>query len=452
MRELVVDFSAALKSAGVEVSPAETLDAARALVKCGYASRDVMRSVLRTTCVKNIEDEEEFDRVFEAFFATGEEGANAEAGQGTQSDIEQLESLLSGNQQAAEGESEGAPGIAQQLERASKGAQLDRMQYSTQKNVFLRRVLDQTEFDQLEAELRQLEQDGKGDGMRAAMLRTRMDMLRQGATTQVTRAFELYGDRGGKRLRAGMLRNMDVNRIDRAYYQDVLTLVRKLAKRLVKKHRHSATRGKAVRLDTRRTMHKAAGSDWVPFHLQMRRRRKRAPQVIVVCDISGSMRASARFFLMFVYALVEAVGDIRSFVFSSNCAEVTHNFRNMNVASAIEKALKDHGGGSTDYNCALRELNEQVAKHVHRDTAVLILGDARNNHGPTGSEHLQEIAGRGGRMLWLNPEMRIRWGTGDSVMPTYDTIVSQSYQVGNLRQFEGVLDELLHFCDRVWRS
>jgi uncharacterized protein with von Willebrand factor type A (vWA) domain len=163
----------------------------------------------------------------------------------------------------------------------------------------------------------------------------------------------------------------------------------------------------------------------------------------VLCDVSGSVRAYARFLLLFLYGLGDVLPRVRGFVFSSQLAEITELFGQNRPEVAIELALKQWGYGSTDYGVALRGLLESTGRELDSGATVVILGDGRNNRGDPAMDALREIGQRARRVVWLNPESVSSWGTGDSEMLRYRSCVSEARTVRTLAQLERFADELL---------
>jgi uncharacterized protein with von Willebrand factor type A (vWA) domain len=159
--------------------------------------------------------------------------------------------------------------------------------------------------------------------------------------------------------------------------------------------------------------------------------------------VSGSVANYARFMLMFLYSLEEVMPKVRSFAFSSDLAEVTDLFERNKIEDAISKTLRDYGGGSTDYGQALLDFRKNCLDDVDNRTTIIILGDARNNYGEAHGEVLKEMYDRCKRLIWLNPESRLSWSTGDSEMRKYMAYSHQVEECNSLIHLERVVGNLL---------
>ena len=151
-----------------------------------------------------------------------------------------------------------------------------------------------------------------------------------------------------------------------------------------------------------------------------------AHAVVVLCDVSDSVRAAARFLLVLVYSMQEAFSRTRSFVFVRDVAEATALFDERPIEEAVSEAFAGNlpGGGpgigaSSDYGRSLAGFRDRHLDAIDRRTTVVVLGDARNNQNDPRADALKAIAQRAARVVWLNPEPRPSWGLGDSEMERY---------------------------------
>ena len=216
-----------------------------------------------------------------------------------------------------------------------------------------------------------------------------------------------------------------------------------MAKKLANMHSRRKKNFRRGKLDIRKTIQDNWVNQGVLFNLRWSYKKIDKPKIIVVCDVSGSVGAYARFMLMFLFSLTEVVSKIRAFVFSSNLGEITEDFKTNTLENAIEGALSKYGGGSTDYSSALSDLVSICIDEIDKKTTVVILGDARNNFGPDKAELLKLVKDRAKQVYWLNPEGTYRWNTGDSVMNTYSAYCTKVFECGTLTQLERVIGTLL---------
>jgi hypothetical protein len=178
-------------------------------------------------------------------------------------------------------------------------------------------------------------------------------------------------------------------------------------------------------VDVRRTMRASLQTGGVPVVLKYRPRRPRRPEIYVLCDVSTSVTSASVFFLSVLHALHDTFRKMRSFVFIERVSEVTDIFaheRNFKVVS--EQISSDAGvadiSGYTDYGRVWSEMLELVGEDLHPRATVIVLGDARTNGRDPRADLFAQVAARAGRTFWLNPEPRLYWNYGDSVIAAYE--------------------------------
>jgi hypothetical protein len=213
-------------------------------------------------------------------------------------------------------------------------------------------------------------------------------------------------------------------------------LARRLARRLAMKRRH-ARRG---RLDVRRTVRASLSTGGVPFDTRFKHRSIHRPELFLLCDISGSVAAFARFTLMFVHAFQAQFSRVRSFVFVDTLDEVTHLFHEEDFLVAVDRMQSEADvvwlDGHSDYGTSFERFWSANQSAITPRASVLILGDARNNYRESASWVVKEMRKKAKRLYWLNPEPTMYWDTGDSIAAEYARHADGMIEVRNLRQLE----------------
>lgn len=455
MSELLGDFLKALRAADVRVSSAEGIDAAAVFAEVGLADRGLLKIAWSQALAKTPDDKVRFDDCFERFFqsaalqaldtpgssaenneadpapAEGGEGSEGGAGSTGQAGAP-LDALLTSGDRAA---------LQLALADAARQARVSEIRLFTQRGLYARRMLDIMGLEGVEERLRRLRDRG-ADG-EVQRLRAQLDVLREEVLAYVERQIVLMTANAGTRLREEILQEIPLARAEHGDFRVMQGLVRKLAKRLVALHsrrRKVADRG---HLDVRHTIRRNIEFDGLLFDIVWRRRKIERPKVIAVCDVSGSVANVARFLLLFLYSVTEVLPAVRAFVFSAQLAEVTKLFETAKVEDAVATTLRRHGWGSTDYGRAFAELAELTLDDIDHRTTVLILGDARSNRGDPGHRDLRRIHERARRVIWLNPEPRAFWNTGDSEMRRLGAACDRVESCRSLKHLERIVSELL---------
>jgi uncharacterized protein with von Willebrand factor type A (vWA) domain len=202
-------------------------------------------------------------------------------------------------------------------------------------------------------------------------------------------------------------------------------VVAQLRKRLATHGVQARGARRHAHIDVRRTMRASLQTGGVPVELRFRPQRPRRPEIYVLCDVSTSVTSASVFFLSVLHALHDAFRKMRSFVFIERISEVTDVFERERDFKAIsEKVSSDAGvadiSGYTDYGRVWTELLELIEDDLHPRATVIVLGDARTNGRDPRADVFAQISARAGRTFWLNPEPRLYWNYGDSVIAAYE--------------------------------
>jgi uncharacterized protein with von Willebrand factor type A (vWA) domain len=186
-----------------------------------------------------------------------------------------------------------------------------------------------------------------------------------------------------------------------AVYRLTVQIARRLARRISRRRRPSARRG---RLDLRRTL-RANLTRGDLIDLRYRRRKRRKVRLVLLCDVSGSMDLYSRFLLQFLFALQSVFSRVETFTFSVHLTRVTEYLRTRSYREVLRRltAVRDWSGG-TRIGESLAEFNRRWPGLVDRRTIVIILSDGWDTGDPeTLAAELLRIKRRAGRVIWLNP-------------------------------------------------
>jgi len=201
-------------------------------------------------------------------------------------------------------------------------------------------------------------------------------------------------------------------------------VVAQLKRRLATQGTELRGRKRHAHVDVRRTMRASLQTGGVPVELKFRPQRPRRPEIFVLCDVSTSVTSASTFFLSVLHALHDSFRKLRSFVFIERISEVTEVFeRERDFKAASEAVSRDAGvadiSGYTDYGRVWTEFLATIEDELHPRATVIVLGDARTNGRPPRDDVFAQITARAGRTFWLNPEPRLYWNYGDSVIAAY---------------------------------
>ncbi len=447
-------FLQVARGAGLRISAAEGIDAARAVDLVGYADRTLLKDALGLVLAKTTEEKALYDETFELYFRSAEvpgrrdeqrnaaptqtEAQGAEAADGEEQSGgagSGLARLLERNDRAA---------LAAAMEAAAREAGVEKIRLFTQKNLYIRQVLERMGLREVEREVSALRSSGSDDdAQRGQRLAEALERLRDSVRDRIERSMLLHARAEGEQLRERMLRSTRLANIDPTQHERMRILVRKMAKRIATRYATRRRRHERGQLDVRRTLRRNMGWGGVPFVTEWKQRRIEKPRVMVLCDVSGSVAWVAQFLLMFIYALTEVLSDIRSFAYCDSLIEVSEILERNPIDAAVDEVAETMGFGMSNYGTSFEDFEKGWMDQVTSKTSVIILGDARGNDTDPRTDILERIAQRARRVIWLNPEPRSAWGTDDSDMFRYAPYCSLARVCGTLNDLERVITDLL---------
>jgi uncharacterized protein with von Willebrand factor type A (vWA) domain len=223
----------------------------------------------------------------------------------------------------------------------------------------------------------------------------------------------------------------------------VAPLARTLATRLAARRRRS----RAGAIDLRKTLRKSMSTGGVPIDLVLRKPRPARPELVVLCDVSGSVAGFSHFTLLLVHALRQQFSRVRVFAFIDTTDEVTHLFGpDADLAVAVQRITREAGvytrDGHSDYGNAFVSFTENFHNVLSPRSSLLVLGDARNNYRNPAADVLAHMVTASRHAHWLNPEPRHLWGSGDSAVPRYEGVITM-HECRSAKQLASVIDQLL---------
>ncbi|MCM3886473.1 VWA domain-containing protein [Frankia sp. R82] len=469
-----VDFIAALRRAGVPVSSAETVDAATAIGAMGWADRDAVRAAFAATLVKRPLYRSAFDTLFDLYFpprigdgvSLDPSGPDATAGDGvggppedapppeelSPEDLESLRRALRDQLLDAlrDGDDEALRSLARDAVTSFGGGTAG----SSGRSWYLYRALRAMSAETLVADLLGALLDGTERGGLAERVarQTISDRIRtfeEMVAAEVRR--RMAEERGIEAVERSAVGPLD-DQVEflRASQRDLVELRRQvypLARRLATQLTARRSLGRTGRLDFRRTVRASLATGGVPVETKYRPRKPHKPELVVLCDVSGSVASFAHFTLMLTHALREQFSKVRAFAFIDTTDEVTRFLRGLDLGDMMARISAEADlvwyDGHSDYGHAIDAFAERYGEAVGPRTSLLILGDARNNYRPTSAQVFRRLCDQARHSYWLNPEPRSYWGSGDSATDVYADLVDEMVECRNIAQLEQFIERIL---------
>jgi len=423
-----------LRSEGVAVGTSEILDAFSALDEVSWTDQRDFRESLAATIAKSQEDRRIFELLFDRHFFRAAEGEALELGtpeerfEGDGGDRIDLDELREAIRQAITAGNDGQMRDLARLAMMAFGRQGERSGVIGVDVQRIRRSLG-------------LQARGRGaDGEQEPLDPEKVRQFEQYLRRELERASI---ERTGKLPPSRPLAELD-RALPTSPAQDLASVhraVAQLKRRIATLGHEQRGRRKGRVVDVRRTMRASLETGGVPLRLRYRPKRPRRPEIYVLCDVSTSVSSASVFFLSVLHALHDSFRKLRSFVFIERISEVTDVFEHERDFRKISERISSEGGvadvsGYTDYGRVWLEFGEEIAEDLGPRSTVIVLGDARTNGREPHAETFGTIAERAGRTFWLNPEPRLYWNYGDSVMAAYEPYCDGAFECWTTKHLE----------------
>ncbi len=440
-------FVRAIREAGIPVGISAAVDAAQVLCVVDLLDRDQLRHGLAAVLLQRAAQRATYDVLFDLWWPLsdrpGAEGLEGTA-DGAEPD-EAADGLPDAERQAALAAGLRArlldllrDGDAEELRRFARLAvdQLGAGQPSPSgQSFFSYRVLRALSPDTLVAQLLAgLLGDGERGGLAEQVarqtIRERLAAFRAAVEAEVRRraAAERGRDKVARNAVKPLADQVDFLRAQSADLAELRRSVAPLARRLAARLSAKRRLGREGRLDFRKTVRASLATGGVPVETHHRPRAVHKPELVVLCDISGSVAGFSHFTLMLTQALREHFTGVRAFAFVDSTDEVTRFFApGVDVADAVQRIGREADvvsfDGHSDYGNALEVFAERWPGAVGPKTSLLVLGDGRTNYRQPGLPVLADLVRRSRSAYWLNPEPRRLWGSGDSAADRYGEVI-----------------------------
>ncbi|MDX6626518.1 MAG: uncharacterized protein QOE56_1507 [Solirubrobacterales bacterium] len=450
MAAKLIGFCEELRGEGVAVGTSEILDAFAALEQVEWTSHDDFREALAATIAKSQDDRRVFELLFDRYFfraAEAEavqrgitergEGGEGEGGAGDGEvgsqpiDIDELreqirEAMAEGDEDrlrdlarlaiAAFGRGEGSGVVGVDVQRIRRTLGLTAGNQPPNEDGVERPPIDRSQLNRFERHLRrELERDliERTETLPPSRPLAELDRALPTSPTQ------------------------DLAAVHRAVSQ--------MKRRLATLGHEQRGRSKSQVVDVRKTMRASLETGGVPLRLRYKPKRPRRPEIYVLCDVSTSVTSASVFFLSVLHALHDSFRKLRSFVFIERISEVTDVFEHERDFAVVAQRISSEGGvadvsGYTDYGRVWQEFLTEISDDLDPRSTVIVLGDARTNGRAPHAEVFAQVSERAGRLFWLNPEPKLYWNYGDSVMAAYERYCDGAFECWTTRHLENFVN------------
>jgi uncharacterized protein with von Willebrand factor type A (vWA) domain len=459
MEERMVQFISALRAGGVRVSLAESADAFNAVDVLGVQEREAFRLSLRATLVKDASSLPIFEELFPLFFGSADAPPMADMTEDMSPEEAQMlaeamrmfneqlrkmmEKLLRGEQLSQE-----------ELDQLGQLTGLNRMDDMRYRDWMAKRMMRALRFEEVQKALREMMELMAQMGMN----KQRLEQMRQLVQANQKALEEQISKFAGQRIAENMSEQQPEDNLDQLMdrpfnalsdndMQKLRKEVHRLANRLRSRIALRQKRAKTGQLDAKGTIRANLKNGGVPIEIKHRNHRLK-PKLVVICDISTSMRPCSELMLSLVYALQDLITKTHAFAFIDHLEYISPDFVGR-PANEANQAIGDvlvrmpPGHYSTDLGYALEGFAREYMDTVDRRTTFIMVGDGRNNYNDPRLEIFKNLARRARRTIWINPEPPMLWSSGDSDMTKYAPLCDNVVVAATLGELTAAVDNLL---------
>lgn len=456
MEERLVKFIAAMRSAGVRISLAESADAFQAVEHLGIKDRETFRTSLRTTLVKDAINIPVFEELFSVFFGGSENPPLMNLSEDFTEDeakklAEALRELSERLRQMIERLMRGEQFRKDELEQLAKFVGLNQADDLRYRDWMSKRMQKALHFRDVREALEQLAAALQDMGMN----KQRVEQMQRILQENLQNLEEQIHQFAGQRIAENMSNRPTIDTLDDLLKRPFSTLSEKDMEQLRKEVKRLASvlrtrvalrqkRAKSGQLDAKSTIRANLKHGNVPIVIKYKDRTLK-PKLVVICDVSTSMRSCSELMLSLLHALQDQISKTHSFAFISHLEYITPDLQGREAAQAVAHVLERMPSGyyNTDLGGSLENFFQNYLDTIDSRTTFLIVGDGRNNYNNPRVDLFRTLARRSRRTIWLNPEVPALWGTGDSDMLEYAPNCDVILQARNLAELIAAVDHLL---------
>ncbi len=455
----LVGFVEALRAQGISVGPSETVDAGRVVSVLGLGDREALREGIACAVLRRPDHRDTYDAMFDLWFpaALGARTVSLTDDETDEQpyDIDALRAMLVdllGDSAAGEADrDERLESLVAHIVEAYGRYQSSRGPSYSSYQALKAMALDQLEGRLLAGLLAPYgeEPTPTQEQLAKAIAKQRISQLRQlvEAETKRRTAEQLGRDHVTMYGIPQLSENVEFLRASADQLRQMRRVVAPLARMLATRLAARRRRSRAGEIDLRKTLRKSMNTGGVPIDVVLRKPRPARPELVVLCDVSGSVAGFSHFTLLLVHALRQQFSRVRVFAFIDTTDEVTHLFGpDADLAMAVQRITRESEvytrDGHSDYGNAFVSFYEKYPEVLSPRSSLLILGDGRNNYRNPAVEVLQHMVTESRHAHWLNPEPKNLWGSGDSVIPRYQDVITM-HECRSAKQLAAVIDQLL---------
>ncbi len=457
MEQRMVEFIRALRAAGVRISISESQDAMFGVSEVGISNVEHFQNTMKATLVKEHRDQPTFDYFFPLFFKSNEPPLQDIMDNLTQEQQEMLQQAM----QSLMGDMDALKEMLQQMMNGQAFSQEQLQQMGDmsglpngdemyQRAWFERRMQRQAQLNSMERMIAQLLEELSEMGMSDDALAELEQMLRENLEGLSDQISQFVGASLAEQMsqkepeQKPELLDIPFHRLNQHDIDNIRDEIRRLAAKLRSRASLRQRKKRTGQFDPRKTIRNNMKYGGTPIEIKFRKKHKK-PKLVLICDLSTSMRYMVEFLMTLVYEMQDHVQKTSSYIFISDMVDVTMELEQMDSQEAVAKVLRQNPPGyySTDLGNSLNTFFKDHYSVIDSRTTVIILGDGRNNYNDPRLDIHNDMQRKARRLFWFCPEPQTQWGTGDSDMHQYANGADGVHIIRNLRDLANSVDKII---------
>lgn len=456
MEERIIKFISALRAAGVRVSLAESADAFRAIDDMGIKNRENFRLSLQTTLIKDASSIPVFEELFPIFFGSGDTPPMTNLSEDLSPEeakmlAEALRQFNENLRQMLDKLMKGEMLNQQELDRLAKMVGLNQADDMRYREWMVQRMQKALRFKEVQEALKELAELMAQMGMD----KERVDQMRQLLQANQHALEDQLRQFAGQRIAENMSNRPPEDSVDNLMNRPFSSLsdgdmerlrkeVQRLAVALKTRVALRQKHAKSGQLDAKATLRANLKHGSVPIEIKHRERSLK-PKLVVICDVSTSMRPCSELMLSLIYAMQGQISKTHSFAFIDHLEFISPDFTGKDAPDAVSQILERMPSGyyNTDLGNSLAQFNKDYLDVIDSRTTFIVVGDGRNNYNDPRLDIFNMLSRRTRRTIWLTTEAPTLWGSGDSDMLKYAPNCDIILQANTLAELTAAVDKLL---------
>ena len=474
MKERIVNFIRLLRESEVRISIAESIEACKALEICGLTDKQIFKIALQSTLIKRYEDLLIFNKIFNLYFT--EPIMQNQLEEISQEEfkelIEQLEKQMKNdgfeNLEQDNNQNKNKKPMpefavnAQEFDKEKQNKDLYKQGSESELKQKAQDMANSRKFEDWESE----DIDGCCDRI---MGENNMDYCKNIAKNECRKSKQCDVEEKYEKLKQclkeeiekAMVRQFgesiisdivennsimdkDLSQLTLEELQKIQEMIKKIAKKLATHMSRREKRAKKGKISIRKTIQSSIKYGNTSSELRFRNKKKTKCELVVLCDISGSVWMYVSFMLQLVIGIQNVFDRVESYIFVDRIKNITEQIlESTNIKKNVENFLHDYSlGYGTDYGNVFK-LFSQEKDLFNKKTVLIIMGDAENTGKTLGDNYLKEVSEKCKVVYWLHPKNEQEWVNHYCKLDIYSKYCKEVYECSTLRQLEDFLKKLI---------